>query len=241
VEREQLLSRTFVELADNLVVEFDVVDVLTTLARRSVELLAVDAAAILLPDDDERLRVVASSREDHLLIGLFEQLAREGPGLDCFVSGSPQSLQLDGPDHWPDLCRAMASARFTSLHAVPMRLRRQTLGVHAMLANSPTGFEEADLEVGQALADVATISILQARALADARSVSVQLRHALDSRVVIEQAKGVLSERWQTTVDDAFERLRRYARSENLPLSEVAQLVTAGALEPSELQARLSS
>ena len=235
MEREQLLTRTFVELADNLVVEFDVVDVLTTLATRSVALLSVDAAAILLGDEDRRLHVVAASSEATSLLGLFDLQAKHGPALECYRSGIPQAASDLLVTSWPELGQSVAAQGFQAMDAMPMRLRTHVIGVLSLLGTSGPGLDDADVGVAQALADVATISVLQYRALQDGRLLSTQLSQALTSRVVIEQAKGVLSERWSTTMDDAFDRLRRYARGHNEHLSEVARRVTTGELGPDQL------
>jgi GAF domain-containing protein len=230
VEREQLLTRTFVELADNLVVEFDVVDVLTTLTTRSVALLTVDTAAILLGDEERRLHVIAASGEAASVLGLFDLQATQGPALECYRSGVRQAAtDLLAPREPGQPVAAYGSH---AVDAMPMRLRDQVIGVLSLVDRSNLGLDDADLGVAQALADVATISVLQYRALQDARTLSAQLSRALTSRVVIEQAKGVLSERWSTTMDDAFDRLRRYARVHNEHLSEVARRVTTGELGP---------
>ena len=236
MEREQLLTRTFVELADNLVVEFDVVDVLTTLATRTVALLSVDAAAILLGDEQEQLHVVAASGEAASLLGLFDLQATQGPALECYRSGIPQAADhLLAAISWPALGLSIAAHGFQTMDAMPMRLRSHVIGVLSLLGGSGSVLDDADLVVAQALADVATISVLQYRALQDGRILAAQLKQALTSRVVIEQAKGVLSERWRTTMDDAFGRLRRYPRAHNEHLSEVARRVTTGELGPDEL------
>jgi GAF domain-containing protein len=235
VEREQLLTRTFVELADNLVVEFDVVDVLTTLTTRSVALLTVDAAAILLGDDDRRLHVIAASGEAASVLGLFDLQATQGPALECYRSGVPQAATDLLATSAPEPGQPVAPYGSHAVDAMPMRLRDQVIGVLSLVDGANSGLDDADLGVAQALADVATISVLQYRALQDARTLSAQLSQALTSRVVIEQAKGVLSERWRTTMDDAFDRLRRYARVHNEHLSEVARRVTTGELGPEQL------
>jgi GAF domain-containing protein len=232
VEREQLLTRTFVELADNLVVEFDVVDVLTTLTTRSVALLTVDTAAILLGDEERRLHVIAASGEAASVLGLFDLQATQGPALECYRSGVRQAATDLLATCPPEPGQPVAAYGSHAVDAMPMRLRDQVIGVLSLVDRSNLGLDDADLGVAQALADVATISVLQYRALQDARTLSAQLSQALTSRVVIEQAKGVLSERWSTTMDDAFDRLRRYARVHNEHLSEVARRVTTGELGP---------
>jgi GAF domain-containing protein len=238
VEREQLLTSTFVELADNLVVEFDVIDVLTTLATRSVALLAVDAAGIMLGNGGIPLHLVAASGEQASLLELFELQAADGPALECFRTGLPQTAIVPAGGRWPAFGEAAAKAGYQSVDVMPMRLRSNVIGALALLSTSTTDLGPDDLAVAQALADVATISVLQHRALQDAHVLADQLTQALSSRVVIEQAKGVLCERLHTTMDDAFNRLRRHARATNQVLSEVARKVTTSEIDPDELTER---
>ena len=241
MEREQLLTRTFVELADNLVVEFDVIDVLTTLATRSVALLAVDAAGLMLGNGGVPLHLVAASGEEASLLELFELQAADGPALECFRTGLPQTAIDPADGRWPAFGEAAVKAGYRSVDVMPMRLRSHVIGVLALLSTSTTDLGPEDLAVAQALADVATISVLQYRALQDAHVLTDQLTQALTSRVVIEQAKGVLCERLQTTMDDAFDRLRRHARATNQVLSEVARRVTTGDIDPGDLADRLEA
>jgi hypothetical protein len=236
VDREDLVSRTFVELADNLVVDFDIVDVLTTLATRSIPLLGVEAAGIFLADETGRLRVVAASSEDTSLLTLLEILAEHGPAFDCFALGSGLAVADLASSRWPELARAAAARGYHAADARPLRLRHDVIGAFGLLA-STSGLDEADVTLAQALADAATISVLQFRALRDARVLTEQLRHALTSRIVIEQAKGMVCERWQTTMDGAFGQLRAYARANNQRLSDVAHDVTTGELDTALLLA----
>ena len=241
MEREQLLTRTFVELADNLVVEFDVIDVLTTLATKSVALLAVDAAGIMLGDGGVALHLVAASGEQASLLELFELQAVDGPAVECFRTGRPQTAVDLADGRWPAFGHAATEAGYHSVDVMPMRLRNNVIGALALLSTSMTDLGGEDLAVAQALADVATISVLQYRALQDARVLADQLSQALSSRVVIEQAKGVLCERLQTTMDDAFDRLRRHARATNQVLSDVARRITTGDIDPGDLADRLEA
>ena len=170
------------------------------------------------------------------LLGLFDLQATQGPALECYRSGIPQAADhLLAAISWPALGLSIAAHGYRTMDAMPMRLRSHVIGVLSLLGGSDSGLDDADLVVAQALADVATISVLQYRALQDGRILAAQLKQALTSRVVIEQAKGVLSERWRTTMDDAFGRLRRYARAHNEHLSEVARRVTTGELAPDQL------
>jgi hypothetical protein len=240
VPREASLSRAFVELADNLVDDFDVVELLTRLADRYVDLLDVAAAGLMLLAPEGELRVVASSSEAMRVVELFEIQAQEGPCLDCYRTGEPvvnlDLATLDG--RWPSFGPVALEAGFKSVHALPMRLRGAVIGAANLFRSEEGSLGEADLVVGQALADVATIAILQQRSMNETRMVNDQLNHALNSRVVIEQAKGIVAERAGVDMEQAFERLRNHARRHNLRLSAVAHSVIDGTLAAGELDPR---
>jgi GAF domain-containing protein len=232
--REALLARTLVELADSLVDDFDVVEVLTLLADRCVEVLDVDAAGLMLAAPEGELRVVASSSEGMRLVELFELQAQEGPCPDCYRTGEPAlSQNLATTDvRWPQFSPVALEAGFKSVHALPMRLRGVTIGALNLFRADTGALDEADVVAGQALADVATIAILQHRAAIQAHIVVDQLNHALNSRILIEQAKGVLAERTGLSMEASFSWLRNHARSHNLLLVDVAQSVIDGTVVP---------
>jgi GAF domain-containing protein len=239
VTREQRLSRTFVELADTLVDDFDVVDLMVLLTERSVELLDASAAGILLVDVDGTLRVMAATSEASSAVELFEAQNGEGPSRDCFHSGVPVSVTdlSTEAERWPRFAPVALSAGFRAAHALPLRLRGQILGALNLFRTEPAAIGRSDLVTGQALADVATISLLQSRALGDVQAVAEQLQEALNSRTAVEQAKGVIAERLGVGMDEAFARLRRYARSQQSRLTDVALQVVAGTLRPEEVWA----
>jgi ANTAR domain/GAF domain len=228
--REALMIRAFVGLADTLVDDYDVIDLLDRLAGSSVELLAADAAGILLGDAESTLRVVATTNEQVEWMELLQLQAEEGPCVDCYRSGVPVSVTdlADAALRWPQFIAALTQrGTYGSVHALPLRLRLrgQAIGTLNLFHHQPGPLPEADLALGQALADVATIGILAERAIRRGEAVSEQLQVALTSRIVIEQAKGVLAQRGELSMDAAFDRLRRYARQHNLRLSEVARQV----------------
>jgi GAF domain-containing protein len=230
IEREQSVSRAFVMLADTLVDEYDVIDLLDRLVGYSVELLAADAAGIVLADAHGRLRAVAASSEDAQLMELLQLQSDQGPCLDCVRSGSPVNvIDLTVPaaaDRWPVFAAAVAdSAAFRSVHALPLRLRGEAIGALNLFHRHPGPLPPVDLSLGQALADVATIGILSERAVRHGEILNEQLQAALNSRVIIEQAKGVLTQKGNLSMNSAFDRLRSYARNHNLRLSEVARQV----------------
>ena len=232
--REALLARTFVELADTLVDDFDVVEILTLLSHRCVEMLDVAAAGLMLVAPQGDLRVVASSSEEMRVVELFELQSQEGPCPDCFRTGeSAFHGDLAGEDvPWKRFGPVALAAGFMSVLALPMRLRGVTIGALNLFRTETGPLEEADIVAAQALADVATIAILQHRAAIQADLVVDQLNHALSSRVVIEQAKGILAERSGVDMGGAFSWLRNHARSNNLRLVDVAQSVIDGKLVP---------
>ena len=235
--REATLARTLVELADTLVADFDVVELLTLLVDRCVEVLEVGAAGLILAAPDGDLRVMASSSEAMRVLELFELQFEEGPSLDCFRTGAPvvnQNLaEVNG--HWPRFASAALVAGFTSVHALPMRLRGTVIGSLNLLHSAPDEMQQADIDVARALADVATIGILQHRAAREAYVINEQLNNALNSRIVIEQAKGMVAEREGLDMEQSFARLRVHARNHNLRLVDVAHAVIDGTLAASAL------
>jgi transcriptional regulator with GAF, ATPase, and Fis domain len=226
----QLLSETFVELTDTMVADFDVIDFLHVLTDRSVQLLDVSAAGLLLADPRGQLRVVAASSEAARLLELFQIQNDQGPCLDCFRAGQPiAAADLTAAAHrWPRFAPAARRAGFAAVQALPMRLRDQVIGALNLFRASPGMFDPADMRVGQALADVATISLLHERGMRRSDALNEQLQTALNSRVLIEQAKGKLAERLGLDMDQAFALLRDHARSRNLRLSDLAQAFIDG-------------
>jgi transcriptional regulator with GAF, ATPase, and Fis domain len=223
----ELLSDTFVGLADTMVDDFDVIDFLHMLTDRSVRLLSVAAAGVVLADPRGQLRVAAASSEAAQLVELFQIQNDQGPCLDCFRTGQPvAAADLAAQDQrWPRFAVAATRAGFAAVHALPMRLRDQVIGALNLFGTGRRPMDRADLRIGQALADVATIGLLQERNVRRAETIAEQLQAALNSRVVIEQAKGRLAERLQLDMDQAFARLRGHARDTNQRLTDVARQV----------------
>jgi transcriptional regulator with GAF, ATPase, and Fis domain len=226
----ELLSDTFVELTDTMVAGFDVIDFLHVLTDRSVLLLDVSAAGLLLADPRGELRVVAASSEAARLLELFQLQNDQGPCLDCYRSGQPvQAADLDAAAaRWPRFAPAALQAGFAAVQALPMRLREQVIGALNLFRAVPGELDPADVRVGQALADVATISLLHERSMRHSDALNEQLQTALNSRVVIEQAKGKLAERLGVDMDQAFSLLRDFARNRNVRLSDLAQAFIDG-------------
>jgi GAF domain-containing protein len=234
--RERVLTEAFVSLADTLVTDYDVIDLLHRLCSDSVGLLPVDAAGLLLSDQRGTLRVVSSSTEQVHLVELFQLQADEGPCLDCFrTSRQVVSTDLGHEARWPRFVEHAQQAGYRSVHALPLRLRSETIGALNLFGSTPGALSPHALRVGQALADVATIGILQERALRRQEVLAEQLQGALNSRVVIEQAKGMLAERGQIDLSQAFALLRGHARARQQRLSDLARDVVNGTTIPASL------
>lgn len=224
----------FVELTDTLIEDFDVIEFLDRLAVRCVELLDVAACGLLLIDHRGNLNLLAASTEKARLLELLQLQSSQGPCLECYRSGhSVHCTDLSGAEatgRWPRFAPAARDAGFTSVHALPMRLRADVIGAMNLFSASQASLSAETIDLGQALANAATIGILHQRALHHREVLAEQLQGALNSRILIEQAKGFLAERRNTSVDEAFVALREYTRAGNHKLVEIAQAVIDGRL-----------
>lgn len=231
--RERRLSSVFVSLADSLVTGYDVVDLMQQLVDTCVELLGCDAAGLMLADSQGHLRVMASSSDAVRTLELYELQNLDGPCLESFRQGRPVGAQsLSAADsRWPNFAPVARAAGFSSVQALPMRLRDTTIGALNLFLRASNLLSDDSRALAQALADVATISVLQQRATAQHELLTEQLQRALTNRLVIEQAKGVLAERGQLGMAEAFETLRAFSRRNRLAVSSVAAEVVSGELE----------
>ncbi len=223
-----------------MVDEFDVLDLLALLVDRSVELLDASAAGILLVESGGGLRLMASTSEAIELVELFQLQNHEGPCLDCYRSGQPVIAHdlAAVAERWPQFVPFAVDSGFRAAHALPLRLRRRVLGALNLFRAEPGPLGPADVIAGQALADVATIALLQSRAIREANVVADQLQQALQSRVAIEQAKGMIAEQAGVSMGDAFSRLRGHARGEQRLLADVAEDVVHGRLTAANMAPR---
>jgi GAF domain-containing protein len=212
-----------------------VVELLTLLADRCVEVLDVDAAGLMLATPDGALRVMASSSEAMLVLELFEIQAQEGPCLDAHRTGRPVNADLTADERWPRFAAEALAAGFCAVHAVPMRLRGHIIGALNLFRSAAGEMTQPDVDIAQAFADVATIAILQHRAALEAQTINEQLAQALNSRIVIEQAKGMISERLTLDMEQSFTVLRAHARNHNLRLADLASDVITGSVLPAAL------
>ncbi len=236
--REQRLGRVFVELADTLVDDFDVIDLMHQLCERSVELLEADAAGLILADQRGVLQVMASTTEEARLLELFVLQNDEGPCLDCYTTGQ-QITNVDLGEfsqRWPRFHAAATAAGFHSTHALPLRLRGRVIGALNLFCAQRSTLTREDIELGQALCDIATVALLQERAIRSGEILAEQLQSALNSRIVIEQAKGILAASAGLSLNAAFNLMRAHARSNHLHLSAVAAEVVAHTLTATDLE-----
>jgi GAF domain-containing protein len=222
------LARTFVDVADSLVDDFDVLDLLHVLTTRCAELFGAAAVGLMLADGDGQLRVTVASREDARLLDVFQIQSDEGPCLECYGSGRPvieRDLQAAAA-RWPQFAAEATKLGFASVVALPLRLRGEVIGALNLFGeNENTSIEPNEIPLAQALADVATIAILQERLARDRTLLNEQLQHALNSRIAIEQAKGALSNHLDIGTEEAFELLRDRARSTRQRLTKVAEQI----------------
>ena len=237
VPREREVSEAFVSLAGGLVTGYDVGDLLRELTGRCAELLSIASAGVLLADDRGVLQDLAASSERTRQLESLQLQRLEGPCLDCYRAGEAVSApDLDQQvDRWPQFVPAARAAGFASVHALPLRLRGNVLGTLGLFGTTVGAFSTSDMTLGQALADVATVALVQDRAAADKATVNEQLQTALTSRVVLEQAKGVLAQQGKLSMERAFVVLRQYARDHNQRLSDVAQALVSRSLLPQQL------
>jgi transcriptional regulator with GAF, ATPase, and Fis domain len=224
--RERLLARAFVRLADTLADEFDIVEFLQSLSADSVEIIGAEAASVMLADARGGLRLVAASEERMRVLELFEMQSAQGPCLDALGTGQAvQASAAESRRRWPAFAPRASAAGFRVLCAVPMRAHADIIGALNLFRGSDQPFSDAELEIARAMAQVATIALIQERAIRERSMRAEQLQAALRSRIVIEQAKGMLAEHLSTTIDEAFQLLNNYARDHNRRLTEVAREV----------------
>ncbi|MCX4783463.1 GAF and ANTAR domain-containing protein [Streptomyces sp. NBC_01264] len=237
--REQHVTQVFVEVADSLIDDFDLIDFLQQLSVRCMELLDVAAVGIMLADQHEVLQTMAASDEHTRLLELFATQHDQGPCVDCYKSGEPRTnINLSDPQitsGWPQFAPRAAETGFVTANAIPLRLRGRVIGVMGLFQTDPDPLSAQDIALAQALADVATIAILQQRTVAHSEVERVQLQHALTSRIVLEQVKGILAERWQVTVDEAFAAFRSYARAHHHQLAQLARQIADGTFETTQI------
>ncbi|MGH3463048.1 MAG: ANTAR domain-containing protein [Kribbellaceae bacterium] len=234
------LAEVFVEVADTLVDEFDLIEFLQMLTAHTSELADAAAAGLLLADQHGRLQFMAASHEQARLLELFQVQTQEGPCQDCFSQAKPviNADLNDAADRWPRFAPRAVAAGFRSVHAFPLRLRNEVIGALNLFGTAAGAMEPPAIRIVQGLADVATIGLLQERAIHRAEVLTEQLQAALNTRIIIEQAKGVLAQIHGCGTDEAFELLRAYCRTHRLRLSQVAHTITTNPADIPDLTTR---
>ncbi len=222
------LAKVFVEVSDSLIDDFDLIDFLQMLAQRTAELAAAAVVGIVLTDQQGNLQFMAGSQEDARLLELFQLQNDEGPCLDAFHALEPvvNTDLSQAADRWPRFAPHAAAAGYVTVHAFPLRLRAQAIGaLNIFGSDEEAALSDEDIAIVQSLADMASIALLQERAIRRGELLTEQLQGALNSRIVIEQAKGAVAQARGISVDEAFNAIRSYARSHNLRLSDVAHAI----------------
>ncbi|TFV90044.1 GAF and ANTAR domain-containing protein [Blastococcus sp. CT_GayMR16] len=239
--RERDVTRAFVELASSLANGYDVVELLSGLTADCAHLLDVASAGLLLADGRGVLHVMAASSERTRQLEVFQVQRADGPCRDCYLDGAPVSAPdlHEETDRWPQFAPAALKAGFVSVHALPMRLRNHVLGALGLFGTTAGSLSPDDLSLGQALADVASVALVQDKATTDQKTVNEQLQTALTSRIVLEQAKGVLAQQGSLPMEEAFTVLRHYARDNNLRLTAIAEAVVSRRLPAQQLLDRV--
>ncbi len=229
---QERLLEVFVTLADTMVAEFDVIDFMHTLTETCVELIGADAAGLMLADQRGSLQVITATSDKSRDLESLELQYNEGPCLDCYRLGHAITNvdPHEAERRWPRFIHVARTAGFTSVHALPLRLRENVIGSLNLYLADPGELSPSDVALGQGLADMATIGLLQERAVKEQTLLAEQLQGALNSRIVIEQAKGALAERLGVEPEQAFAVMRRYARGTGRPLLAVATQALDGTL-----------
>ena len=228
-QREQRMLDTFVELADTLANDFEVNEFLRMLIERCTELLQVSTAGVMLETPDGHLRLAAALTPEMEALEQAEVDNHDGPCHEAYRTGAAvvaDDLQRsDVADRWPTVIARMHTLGLRAVYAFPLRLRDDRIGALNLYRRRPGRFDDDDIRLAQAFADVAAIGIMQERKVTSAERRAEQLQHALDSRVLIEQAKGIISGERAISIDEAFEAIRRHARSNHLRIQDVARSV----------------
>lgn len=235
--RERQIIRAFVDLSNELVDGYDIVELLVRLTSNCAQLLDVASSGLLLADQHGVLHLVAATSERTHHLEVFQLQRDEGPCLDCYQSGAPVIVPdlADWGQRWPQFCPAAQSAGFASVHALPMRLRDTVLGALGLFGDRPGTLDADDLALAQALVHVASVAIVNENAAADRDTINAHLRHALTRRIALEQAKGVLAYTGKMDMDQAFTVLRRYSRDHGQKLTDVARRLVRRELRTEEV------
>lgn len=230
---QALFLRVLSEFARTLVVHYEISEVLYQLADRTTELLGVAGAGVCLGEEGH-LRFVTGVNEATVRVEQAQERVQEGVCVEAFQTGKPVAvpdLALIG-DKWTDFRAEARSVGVSAVVGIPMRLDDEVLGAVNIYATEARQWSDDDIATAQVLADMATSYLVNASELEKSRRTAEQLQEALQSRIVIEQAKGVLSAERRIPIDEAFEALRAHARSHSANLRAVAEAVVNLGLRP---------
>jgi transcriptional regulator with GAF, ATPase, and Fis domain len=236
-DRERAVAEAFVSLATTLAEGYDVLELLSELTANCGQLLDIGSAGLLLADRNGVLHVLAASSEETRQLEIFQLQREQGPCLDCYRGKAPVLVEslIQEADRWPQFANAALTAGFRSVHAIPMRLGENVLGALGLFGSAAGALNDADLRLAQAFADVASVALIQGRGAEDQATVNQQLQQALNSRIVLEQAKGILAQLGDLDMNQAFACLRRYSRDHNWRLGELTAALVARELPASRV------
>jgi GAF domain-containing protein len=239
--REERINDAFVRVAGTLVDNYDVLDLLSTLMNTCTDLLGVQAGGILIADGAGELELVASTSEEAEIVEIMIVAAGAGPCVDCFNTGASVSVADIETDtgQWPRFRRSALEQGFRAAHATPLRLHGEVIGAMNLLSTGAGALSARDSQLAQALADVATVGILHERSFREPGIVAAQLHFALDTRILVEQAKGVLAQVRSCTMTEAFNALRSYAREHDTTLRAAAEGVVNRTISAESLPTRV--
>lgn len=224
VEPDRQLGQAVGEITDALVQDFDVVDVATQVVTSCAELVGADNVGLLVADAAGQLRLLAATSEEAHVIESFQVEGGDGPCLEAFTTGELVSAGSPGEiaGRWPHFARIAQREGIGAVFAAPLTMRGRPIGSLNVFSEAPGELDADARRKVELLAGLATVALTQAERVRDHATTVQQLQTALTSRVAIEQAKGVLIAATGVDVDEAFARLRAYARANRRRLSEVA-------------------
>jgi GAF domain-containing protein len=228
LQREARLGRLSVDLVNTLTTDFDLYSLLDKLLAGCRELLDISEAGLVLADENGTLHVMAATTESAGHLEALQLQVEEGPAIKAFLGGEVVVI-IDIADsvEWPQFREVALREGYRAVHAIPLRVGENSLGAMCLLSREPGDLNEVDALAGQALADIASIGIVNYRLYSKRETIAEQLQTALNSRVVIEQAKGVIANTYGISPDEAFVRLRRYSRERGERIRDVAQKVVS--------------
>jgi GAF domain-containing protein len=231
---ERLLLEVLSDFAHTLAGRFDVSEVLYRLAENVVSILGVAGAGVSVVDDEGRLRPVTWINELTAQLERVEEANQQGPCVDSFLQGVvirvPRLSEETG--HWPEWCAEAKRHGVEAVLGVPLRAGETVIGAMNVYSIEARQWRDDDVQVAQVLTDMAAGYVANASDLEQSRRVTEQLTEALESRIIIEQAKGMLASEYRISVDEAFKVLRSHSRRHGASLRALADAVVNLGLRP---------